>query len=164
MAKSPAPSEWPLRTFTISVASTRRSWHRGTSTTFAWPNQPEMGAHHFSRRILDRLQDYAGTQGADADCRSINAQTNDVHDQYILFNPAHSGQGLLMGPLRVVGKRPCRDHSELASTLLSSSLFSPAPQMANRPPFLAALCSRLLFVLFSCCFIQLILCFRMLCI
>ena len=35
-----------------------------------------------------------GDTGADADCRSINTQTNDVHDQYILFNHAHSGQGL----------------------------------------------------------------------
>ena len=47
--------------FGFGEASTDLDNLRGTSTTSAWPTQPEMGAHHFSswsRRILDRLQDY----------------------------------------------------------------------------------------------------------
>ena len=50
-------------------------------------------ARGWSRLILDRLRDYVGAQGTDAHRRSTNAHTNDAHEQYRFFNPAHSGQG-----------------------------------------------------------------------
>jgi hypothetical protein len=54
-------------------------------------------ARGWARLILDRLRDYVGTHGHDAHHRSsthTNAQTNDAHEQFGFFNPAHSRQGL----------------------------------------------------------------------
>ena len=53
-----------------------------------------MIARGWARLILDRLRDYVESQGGgDHHHRhSTEAHTNDAHEQFGFFNPAHAGQ------------------------------------------------------------------------
>ena len=50
-------------------------------------------ARGWARLILDRLRDYVGSQRGGDHNRSTEAHTNDAHEQFGFFNPAHAGQG-----------------------------------------------------------------------
>ena len=47
-------------------------------------------ARGWARLILDRLRDYVGSQRGGDHNRSTETNTNDAHEQFGFFNPAHA--------------------------------------------------------------------------
>ena len=50
-------------------------------------------ARGWARLILDRLRDYVGSHQGGDHRRSTQAHTNEAHEQFGFFYPAHAGQG-----------------------------------------------------------------------
>ena len=50
-------------------------------------------ARGWARLILDRLRDYVGSHEGGSHRRSTQAHTNETHEQFGFFYPAHAGQG-----------------------------------------------------------------------